>query len=82
MTTYSELGLVAFETGGSGLAPGAVYEGFYYSASGCHIPFPGFEGEAEIAGSTAWFYDAAEDSDNWQKSTQITANLYWYELHY
>lgn len=82
VTAYPELGIVAFQTGGSGLAPGSIYEGFYYSSTASHIPFPGFEGSKEFFGNEAWFRDSAENSDNWQKSTQIAPNWYWFELHY
>ncbi len=80
--SYPELGIVEFRTGGSGLAPGSVYEGFYYSASGEHVPFPGFDGTPEDIGADVLFPDPAENSDNWQKSTQIAPNWFWFELHY
>ena len=79
---YPEHGYVEFTTGGSGMGSNTVYEGFYYSVSGEHLPFPGFDGYAEIMGSTAWFRDSMDNSDNWMKSTQITEHLYWFELHY
>ena len=79
---YPEHGYVEFTTGGSGMGSNTVYEGFYYSVSGEHLPFPGFDGHSEIVGSTAWFRDSMDNSDNWQKSTQISEYLYWFELHY
>ena len=78
---FPELGLVQFDTGGYGLVPESTYEGLYYSASGTHVCFPGFV-PAEDYGATALFRDPEENSDNWQKSTQITEHLYWFELHY
>ena len=82
VTVYKAPGLVQFRTGGSGLAPGSIYEGFYYSASGDHAAFPGFTGESDIWGDTAIFRDPAENSDNYQHSTHIIGPFYWFELHY
>jgi len=82
VTAYPELGMVAFQTGGSGIGSETNYEGFYYCISGEHIPFPGFEQAQELYGSDAWFRDANENSDNWQKSTQIAQNWFWFTLHY
>lgn len=76
-----ELGLVQFLVSGSGLAPESTCEGFYYSAEGSHVCFPGFV-PAEDYGSTAWFRDPNEDSDNWQQSTEITEHWFWFTEHY
>ena len=78
---YPELGLVQFHTGGYGLVPESTYEGLYYSAAGTHVCFPGFV-PSEDYGATVLFRDTQENSDNWQKSTQIMDYLYWFELHY
>ena len=82
VTAYPELGMVAFRTGGSGIGSETNYEGFYYCISGEHLPFPGFEQAEEVYGSDAWFRDPNENSDNWQKSTQIAPNWFWFTLHY
>jgi len=82
VTVYKDPGLVQFRTGGSGLAPGSIYEGFYYSASGDHAAFPGFTGESDVWDDTAIFRDPAENSDNYQHSTHIIGPFYWFELHY
>ena len=81
-TAYPELGIVEFRTGGSGLAPGSVYEGFYYSVSGEHVPFPGFAGPDENLGEDALFADPAADSDNFQTSAQLAPGWFWFTLHY
>lgn len=82
VTAYPELGMVAFQTGGSGIGSETNYEGFYYCTSGEHVPFPGFEHADETYGSDAWFRDPNENSDNWQHSTQIAPNWFWFTLHY
>ena len=82
VSVYPDSGLVLFHTGGSGLAPGSIYEGFYYSASGEHAPFPDFTGESDIWGDTALFRDPTENSDNFQHSTHIVGPFFWFELHY
>jgi len=74
-------GLVLFYAGGSGLAPGAVYDGFYYAASGEHTAFPGFVPSEDYEG-TVWFRDPDENSDNWQSSVRITDRFFWFGLHY
>lgn len=82
VTVYPELGVVEFRVGGSGLAPGSIYEGFYYSVSGEHVPFPGFANQDENLGNDALFRDPNANSDNWQHSTQFAPNWFWFELHY
>lgn len=82
VTAYPQLGVVQFQTGGSGFGSETNYEGFYYSVSGEHVPFPGFEGSSEIYGNDAWFHDPVEESDNFQKSTELFPNWFWFTLHY
>lgn len=82
VTVYPELGVVQFQVGGSGIGSETNYEGFYYSPSGEHTPFPGFSGRDEILGPDALFPDPVADSDNWQHSTRFAPNWFWYELHY
>lgn len=79
---YPEQGMVQFNTGGSGLAPGSVYEGFYYSAEDTHIPFQGFDLEMEIDGDTAYWAEPEEYSDNWGTSTRIREHWFWFEWHF
>ena len=82
VTAYPELGIVQFHTGGSGFGSETNYEGFYYSASGDHTGFPGFDGETYQIGDDAWFYNAVEASDNLETSTQFAPYWFWYQLHY
>lgn len=76
-----ELGLVKFSVSGSGLAPESTYEGFYYSAEGGHVCFPGFV-LSEDYGATVWFRDPNTDSDNWQESVEIMDHWFWFTEHY
>lgn len=78
---FPDRGLVLFYAGGSGLAPGAIYEGFYYTVSGEHAAFPGFV-LSEDYDDTVWFRDPDENSDNWQSSARITDRFFWFNLHY
>lgn len=82
VTVCPEQGIVRFQVSGSGLAPGSIYEGFYYSPTGEHIPFSGFANLDENQGSEALFPDPNANSDNWQYSTQFAPKWFWYELHY
>lgn len=79
---YPEQGMVQYMTGGSGLAPGSVYEGFYYSADDTHTPFMGLEMDMEIQGDTAYWRAPDPNSDNWGKSIRILENWYWFEAHF
>lgn len=79
---YPEKGLVQFQTGGSGLAPGSTYEGFYYSIEDIHIPYQGFDMEQTTQGYTAYWAGDPETSDNWGKSTKIMDHWYWFEAHF
>lgn len=80
--SHPEEGMVEFYTGGSGLAPGSTYEGFYYSVDDTHIPHQGSNSVLEIWGDTAQWIDAAENSDNWGTSTRILPHWFWFEAHY
>lgn len=80
--SYPEEGMVEFHTGGSGLAPGSIYEGFYYSADDVHIPYQGFDMEMYIQGDTAYWSEDPATSDNWGKSTKIIDHWYWFEAHF
>lgn len=77
-----ETGTVIFHTGGSGLAPGSTYEGFYYSPTNCHTAYYYPDAPLDIQGDTAYWQDPAPDSDNWGKSTKICDNWYWFEAHF
>ena len=80
--SYPEEGMVEFYTGGSGLAPGSTYEGFYYSADDTHIPHQRSNSEMEVWGDTAQWIDSAENSDNWGTSTRLLPHWFWFEAHY
>lgn len=82
VSVYPEAGMVEFRTGGSGLAPGSTYEGFYYSASDSHTPFMGLVWEMDVQGDTTYWYDDPETSDNWCSSIRITDHFYWFEAHF
>ena len=82
VTAYPELGIVEFQATAHGLVPESTYEGFYYSASGEHVSFPGFANQDHNLGIDALFLDLAENSDNFQTSTQFAPNWFWFALHY
>lgn len=75
-------GTVIFHTGGSGLAPGSTYEGFYYSPDDSHSAYYYPEAPLDIQGDTAYWRAPDPDSDNWGKSTKICDHWYWFEAHF
>ena len=76
---YPEDGMVEFSTGGFGLAPSAVYRGFYYSRDNTHQLFSAaYEAETamEIDGDEAFWTDG---TDNHGTSRRLRENWFWYE---
>ena len=77
-----EAGVVYFHTGGSGLAPGSTYEGFYYAPDDSPVAYYSPEAPLDIQGDTAYWRDPDPNSDNWGKSTKICDHWYWFEAHF
>jgi len=79
VTVYPEAGMVEFHTGGSGLVPDSTYEGFYYSAEDCHIPFQNANFPIDVnIDSGRW----TGEGDNCGTSRRIREKWFWFQASF
>ena len=76
----TDAGMVEFRTGGWGLVPSSIYEGFYYSREDVHLPF---QGNTDLTMEPREGYAIWDDGyGNWGQSWRIFENWYWYQAHF
>lgn len=79
--SYSDTtGTVEFITGGYGLVPSTVYQGFYYSPKDERIGFQGTK-VAFTEHNRGWIWKDTR-GDNWEYIEKIIDHWYWFEMHF